>query len=59
MDGERNFVKMLEGKGRIELVKLAGLFLPSQPVRVWEKESDSEEYDEECENCESGEEEEW
>ena len=48
MNGEKSVVKMLEEKGRIGLVELAPLFLPSPPIRVWEEEYDGEECEEEC-----------
>ena len=55
MNGEENVVKILEEKGRIGLVELASLFLPSPPTRVWEEEFDGEE----CEDCDWEDEEEW
>jgi len=38
MNGERSISKMLEGKGQVGLVELAGLLLP--PIRVNKKGSD-------------------
>ena len=35
---EMEIVEVLEKLGRMELVELASLFLPSPPVRVWEEE---------------------
>ena len=48
MKDEENAAKMLESKGRMELVELASLFLPPSPIRVWEEEFEGEECDDNC-----------
>lgn len=45
MTCEENIVETLEGRGRMGLVELAGLFLISPPAGVWEEEFDGEECD--------------